>query len=397
MVLPAASNSRRSRSLPAGIGLLAALLLIGGCTDSGAGKLEDAAASVLPVEVATAAREPIVASYSATATLEAVGDAKVVAKASGIVLKLLVEEGAQVKRGDLLALLDDDAARNRLAQAEASLKKAEAAFEKADRGYALRIVARTQYDTDKYDLATQKAVVEGARLELSWTHITAPISGVVARREIKLGNLVQANQELFEIVDLEPLQAVLNVPEHELHTLKPGQDVHLRVDALPGRRFEGQVARIAPVVDAASGTFRATCEFRNGGGELKPGMFGRIEVAYDERESALVVPRQALIEEDGETHVFVVEPAPTAPLAAPRGRPGEAVAASLEPARPGLVARRRAVSTGYSDGDRVEVREGLTDGERVITVGRNAVRDGTAVQPIEPAPTLGTITPDGAE
>ncbi|MBN8726320.1 MAG: efflux RND transporter periplasmic adaptor subunit [Xanthomonadales bacterium] len=396
MSLPVSRSPLNRTTFIVSAGLLLSLLVVAGCKGGPTSGASDVA-TALPVETATVSQQPITANYSGTATLEAVGDAKVVAKTGGIVLKLAVEEGARVKKGDLLAQIDDEAPRNKLAQAEATLRKAQAAFEKADKGYALKIVPRAQYDTDKYDMEAQKAVVEGARLELSWTRITAPISGVVARREIKLGNLVQANQELFEIVDLEPLQAVLNVPERDLHTLKGGQEVRLRVDALPGKTFDGRVARIAPVVDATSGTFRATCEFRDASGQLMPGMFGRIEVAYDERHAAIVVPRQALIEEDGETYVFVVEAAPPAPPAPAKGKPGEAIAANGAAAAPAFVARRRVVGTGYADGDRVEVREGLAEGERVITVGRNAVRDGTAVQVIEAAPTLATAKPDAAE
>jgi membrane fusion protein (multidrug efflux system) len=200
---------------------------------------------------------------------------------------------------------------------------------------------------------------------------------------------VQTNQNLFEIVDMDPLQAVLNVPERDLGTLKAGQHVQMRVDALAGKTFDGVIARIAPVVDAASGTFRATCEFRDSS-TLKPGMFGRIDVAYDQRHDALVVPRAAIVEEDGESSVFVVEPAPPKPAtpAAAKGKPGEAVAAErVKPAPPGFVAKRRLVKTGYAEGDRIEIRDGLADGERVITIGRNAVRDGTEVQVLDNTPT----------
>ncbi len=343
--------------------------------------------AAVPVEVASARHQSVTANYSGTATLEAVGDAQVVAKTSGIVLKILVEEGQRVEKGQLLAQLDDEAARNKLAQAEATLKKAQAAFDKAEKGFELKITPRTQYDSDKYDLETQKAVAAGARLDLSYTRVVAPIAGVVAKRSIKIGNLVQVNQSLFQVVDLDPLEAVLNVPERDLDTLKPGQPVQMKVDALGGRSFTGTIARIAPVVEAASGTFRATCQFRDDSRQLKPGMFGRIEVAYDQRHDALVVPRTAVVEEDGEAAVFVIEAAP--PKSAPAkpeakaGKPGEAVAA--EAPKPGFVAKRRIVKTGYAEGDRVEIRDGLAEGERVITIGRNAVRDGTEVQVLEHA------------
>lgn len=369
--------------------LAAAVAVMAGCA-GGQGSDKDAAKSAsVPVEVASASHQSVTANYSGTATLEAVGDAQVVSKATGIVLKMLVEEGTHVQKGQVLAMLDDDATRNKLAQATATLMKAQAAYDKSEKGVALKITPRADYDRDKYDLAAQRAVVAGAQIDLSYTRIVAPISGVVAKRSVKLGNLVQTNQALFQIVDLDPLQAVLNVPERDLDTLKAGQHVQMHVDALSGKSFEGTIARIAPVVDAASGTFRATCEFRDSTQTLKPGMFGRIEVAYDQRHDALVVPRNAIVEEDGESSVFVIEPAPAKPATAEKGvkgKPGEAVAAETsKPATPGFVAKRRIVKTGYAEGDRIEIREGLADGERVITIGRNAVREGTEVQVLESA------------
>ena len=376
--------------------LFAAIVMVAACSGGADGGNATAGAHAsIPVEVAAATHQSVTANYSGTATLEAVGDAQVVSKTSGIVLKILVEEGMRVHQGQVLALLDDDTARNKLAQATGTLRKAQSAFDKSEKGLALKITPRTQYDSDKYDLETQRAVVAGAQLDVSYTRIVAPISGVIAKRSIKLGNLVQTNQNLFQIVDMNPLQAVLNVPERDLGTLKPGQSVRLSVDALSGKTFVGTIARIAPVVDAASGTFRATCEFRDATATLKPGMFGRVEVAYDQRHDALVVPRAAIVEEDGESSVFVIEPAPIKPIvpSAVKAKPGEAAAAErAKPALPAFVAKRRIVKTGYAEADRIEIREGLQDGERVITIGRNAVRDGTEVQVIDATPVIATAT-----
>jgi membrane fusion protein (multidrug efflux system) len=379
----------------AGTLALAALIAVSaGCGKGDDATKDSAAQAAIPVEVASASHQAVTANYSGTATLEAVGEAQVVAKTSGIILKLLAEEGMRVEKGQLLAQLDDEAVRNKLAQAQATLKKAEAAFDKSEKGIAKNLIPRADYDRDKFDLEMQRAVVAGAQIDLSYTHIAAPISGVIAKRSVKVGNLVQVNQMLFQIVDMEPLQAVLNVPERDLDTLKAGQPVHLRVDALPEKSFDGIVARIAPVVDATSGTFRATCEFRDSTRVLKPGMFGRIDVVYDQRHDALVVPRSALVEEDGESAVFVIEPAPPKKADAKdakakekeKGKPGEAVAAEKKADVPLFVAKRRVVKTGYSENDRVEVRDGLKDGERVITIGRNAVRDGTEVTVLTPPP-----------
>jgi membrane fusion protein (multidrug efflux system) len=386
---PSSSPSRARRAVPT-LALLALVTALAGCGggENGA-KDANAQTAAIPVEVAPASHQAVTANYSGTATLEAIGDAQVVSKTSGIILKILVEEGMRVQKGQLLAQLDDDAVRNKLDQATATLKKAQAAYDKSEKGIAKNLIPRSDFDRDKFDLETQHAVVAGAQIDLSYTRILAPISGVIAKRSVKVGNLVTVNQALFQIVDMDPLQAVLNVPERDLDTLKAGQPVHLRVDSLPDKNFDGIVARIAPVVDATSGTFRATCEFRDSTQTLKPGMFGRIDVVYDQRHDALVVPRSALVEEDGESSVFVLEPAPPKkpdPNAKPpKGKPGEAVAAeNAKPAAPLFVAKRRIVKTGYTEGDRIEIRDGLADGERVITIGRNAVRDGTEVQVLDP-------------
>ena len=386
------SSPFRARRAAGTLALAVLIAVSAGCGGANGPGKDATAQAAIPVEVAQASHQAVTANYSGTATLEAVGEAQVVAKTSGIILKLLVEEGMRVEKGQLLAQLDDDAARNKLLQASATLKKAQAAFDKSEKGIAKSLIPRSDYDRDKFDLETQHAVVEGAKIELAYTRILAPISGVIAKRSVKLGNLVTVNQALFQIVDMEPLQAVLNVPERDLGTLKSGQPVHLRVDALPDQNFEGTVARIAPVVDAASGTFRATCEFRDATRTLKPGMFGRIDVVYDQRHDALVVPRSALVEEDGESSVFVIEPAPPKKVddknkdAKSNGKSGEAVAAEKKADVPLFVAKRRVVKTGYSENDRIEVRDGLKDGERVITIGRNAVRDGTEVTVLTPPP-----------
>jgi membrane fusion protein (multidrug efflux system) len=186
---------------------------------------------------------------------------------------------------------------------------------------------------------------------------------------------------------MDPLQAVLNVPERQLGILKQGQAVQLEADALVGKTFTGDILRVAPVVDPASGTFRVTCEFHDKTGELKPGMFGRVAIVYDHRDDALTVPRSALVEEDGETAVFVVDkappPAPAKDAKDSKDAKAVVVKTDAKPAAPvieGLVAHRKLVKIGYSDGDKVEIRSGLDEGMQVITVGRNAVRDGTSVQ-----------------
>jgi membrane fusion protein (multidrug efflux system) len=363
--------------------ILAILFIAGlssGCNKEGAAAAAKASnVDAVPVEVAAAARNEINASYSGTAALITDHEAQVTSKTSGVLKKLLVEEGMTVHEGQLLAELDDAAAIASVAQAEALMHKADATFAYAEQSIKKSLIPKRDYDQANFDMLSQRAAYQTAKLQLTYTRIVAPVSGVIAERSVKLGNLIQVNQNLFRIVSMDPLQAVLNVPERQLGILKQGQVVELQADALGERKFPGTILRVAPVVDATSGTFRVTCEFR-GQSDLKPGMFGRVEIVYDHRADALTVPRSAVIEEDGETAVFVVDKAPPAAPSKDDKKADAKADAKAAVAVDKFVAHRKLVKVGYSDGDKVEIRSGINEGAQVITVGRNAVRDGTSVQ-----------------
>ena len=367
-------------------GVSMVLCAVSACnSDGAAAQVKDAksAVSAVPVEVAKVARGPISASYSGTAALTADHEAQVTSKVSGVLMKLHVEEGMAVQEGQLLAELDNASAIASAAQAEALMHKADATFAYAEQSIKKELISKREYDQANFDMLSQRAAYQTAKLQLTYTRIVAPVSGVIAERSVKLGNLIQVNQNLFRIVGMDPLQAVLNVPERQLGILQAGQVVQLEADALAGKTFAGDILRIAPTVDPASGTFRVTCEFHDKTGQIKPGMFGRIEIVYDHRDDALTVPRSALIEEDGETAVFVVDKAiiATATATATKTITGKTeTKVTSTPPTESFVAHRKLVKIGYSDGDKVEIRSGIDEGTSVITVGRNAVRDGTTVQ-----------------
>ena len=379
------------------LAIVTAAVALSGCGNGGGAQAKEAEKSsvnAVPVEVATVAKNAVNASYNGTATLVADHEAQVASKATGVLIKVLVEEGMTVHEGQLLAELDNSTATAAVAQAEAQMNKADATFQYAEQSIKKQLISKREYDQANFEMLAQKALLQTARLQLAYTRIVAPVSGVIAERSVKVGNLIQVNQNLFRIVGMDPLQAVLNVPERQLGILKAGQAVQLEADALPGKKFTGDILRIAPTVDAASGTFRVTCQFHDKTATLKPGMFGRIDIVYDHRDEAVTIPRSALIEEDGETAVFVVDAAPVKVPAADSNKAKDADKAktaakdskdtkAIVASTPGFVAHRKLVQIGYSDGDKVEIRSGVDIGARVITVGRNAVRDGTAVQVLD--------------
>jgi membrane fusion protein (multidrug efflux system) len=339
------------------IALLSAAALLAGCKGGGdaqAKEGEDKGPEAIPVEVERVARRAIAASYANTATLEPRAESQVVAKTSGVALEVMAEEGQTVRAGQPLVRLDADRARLQAAQSGAQLRKLEANYARARQLEAQQMVSANDLDQLRFDVENARAVNRLADLELSYTTVVAPISGVIASRDIKPGNFVQINSPIFRIVDSSRLEATLNVPEREIAKLKPGQGVELTADALPGKRFAGTVDRVSPVVDTGTGTFRVVAAFA-GDGELQPGMFTRLSINYDQRADALVIPRVALLEDGGEPALYVV-------------RDG--------------TASRVAVKLGYADGGWIEVREGLKEGDAVVVAGKAALREGSAVQVI---------------
>ena len=319
----------------------------------------------VPVEVAKAARSEVTAAFQGTANLVPEAEADVVTKTSGVVLKINVEEGDHVVAGQVLAQLDSDRQRLAVKQSEANLNKLENDFKRQQELIGRKLISQDVFDRSRYDLDTQRAAYDIAKLELSYTEIRAPIGGVVSKRMVKVGNLIQLNQPLFKIDDFDPLEAMINVPEREMRLIAADQPVQMLVDALPDAVFTGEVARVSPVVDATTGTFRVVAQFKDASGQLRSGMFGRVRIIYDQRADVLVVPRSALVGDDKDASVFVVEDD---------------------------TAKRRKVRLGYADGGKVEVTEGIKDGEQVVTLGQAALRDGAKVQVINPDPPVAVAT-----
>ncbi len=309
----------------------------------------------IPVEMALVKRESISSNFQGTAALEAEAVAQVVAKTSGVILTIRVEEGQSVARGALLAQLENDRQRLSLAQASANLRKVQNDLKRQTELFNRKLIGSGVFEQLKFDLETQKASYDIAALELSYTEIRAPISGTVSQRMVKLGNQINVGQALFRIDDFDPLEARVAVPERDMRVIKAGQAVQMLVDAMPGQVFIGSVARVSPVVDPKTGTFDVIAQFNDASQTLRSGMFGRVNIVTAVHDNAMIVPRVALLTEDGAAAVYVVVDSKVV---------------------------RKAVTVGFTGDGRSEILTGLTVGDQVVTLGQNAVREGSLVQVI---------------
>lgn len=308
--------------------------------------------AAIPVETDVSRIGSISAFFTGTATLEAEEEADVVAKASGVVQRLLVEEGDFVEEGQILAELDAERSSLELSQMEANLKRLENDHRRNEELFNKHLISAETYELAKFQYESEKAAVELARLRIKYSSIRTPIRGVVSERMVKVGAMVAENQAAFRVTDFDPLLAILYVPERELPKLRKGQTTELLVDAARDRTFKGTVKRISPVVDPATGTFKVTVEAHDASGLLKPGMLARVNITYDVHDGAVLVPKEAVVTEDNESTLFIVRDS---------------------------VAYKRVVETGYDNQLLIEITSGLEPDLVVVTAGQTTLRDSAKV------------------
>lgn len=341
-----------------GPAVLACAFLLGACSQDEAA--EDAAADVeaeeeappVPVETSSPTRGDIFAVYAGTAPIEAFAEADVIAKVAGEIREILVEEGMDVTKGQVLARLDGDMLRLGLNESEARLRKLQRDYERNVDLKEKGLISTGDFDKIRYEMEALEASYNLAKLELDYTQIRAPIDGVISERYAKIGNTIAVGDPVFRVTSFDPLVAYLHVPEREYRNIKEGQLAGIEIDALQGQPVVAAVTRVSPIVDPATGTFKITIEITDPERRIKPGMFGRIGIVYDKHENALQIPRSAILEEDGETSVFVV----------------------VEDK-----ATRKAVTTGYSNKGMVEIVTGIDDGDRIVTVGHVGLKEDATV------------------
>jgi len=366
----------------AGLGLVIFNQFLDRAGSSKSGK----ASRAVPVEVAQIQRGPIASQRTFSGELEALAEFVVAPKVSGRVERVIVDIADTVKRGQVMAELDNDEYVQAVAQAEAdllvaraNLSEAKSTLEIAKREFkrSESLLERGIVSGSDFDAASQNQLAKQAQLEvaaaqvtkaesslktanirLGYTKVTAGWTGgdenrIVAERYVDEGQTVAANEPLLSIVELHPIVGVVFVNERDYAYLKPGQLVSLTTDAYPGEQFTGRIDRIAPVFRKSTRQARIEMTIDNPQHRLKPGLFIRATVVLARVPEATIVPEQALTLRDDRSGVFIVS------------EDGRSVA-------------WREVKVGIREGNRVQVEgEGLSG--LVVTLGQQLVNDGTPI------------------
>jgi RND family efflux transporter MFP subunit len=340
----------------------------------------------VPVEVAQIQHGPIALRRTFSGELEALAEFVVAPKVSGRVERVIVNIADTIKRGQVVAELDNDEYVQAVAQAHsdlevaiAKLSQAKSALEIANREFkrAESLLKRKVTSDSEFDVARQEQLekqaqfkvaaaqvtkaessLETANIRLGYTKVTAGWTGgdehrVVAERYVDEGQTVAANAPLLLIVELHPIIGVIFVTERDYAHLKPGQHVSLTTDAYPGKKYTGRIDRIAPVFRKSSRQARVEMTIENSQHRLKPGMFIRATVVLAQVTEATIVPEQALTKRNDRSGIFIVS-------------------------EDGRSVTWRGVKVGIRESGRVQVGgQGLSG--RVVTLGQQLLDDESPV------------------
>ena len=320
-----------------------------------------------PVVVAPVEAHRIEDRIEATGELLARSQAAVASQVGGQITRIVRDEGQALAAGDLVLEIDPerrqleaDSARALLAQAEAQAGEAERELARMERLHAQGVASDARLDEARTALRSLRASRDALRAQFGMSErslrdssVTAPFAGLVARRHVSAGEYVTPGQTLFDLVALDPIEVEFHVPERDSGLVSVGASVDVRVAPFPDESFRATVSVVSPVIDAATRTLRVKASLPNPEGRLRPGLFARADLGVAVREGVAMIPEEAVLQRaDGPVAFRLID--------------GDHV-------------ERRGLELGVIREGRIEVRDGLAVGDRVVVRGQSELMHGSVV------------------
>ncbi len=321
----------------------------------GGGRRPDA---TVAVEVEQVRRGSLAREILVSGVLAPVRSVGVNAQLTGALLAVRAEEGTWASQGQVLAEVDSRELRAQLRSAEAALALGKSTAERSERLLKDRVVTPAEYERDQAALAGAQASVDGLRTRLGYALVRSPIAGVVTEKRVEAGDVVQTQTRLFTVADVSTLVVRVQVSELDITGLKDGQTATVTIDAFGSRRFEGRIRRIFPAADST--TRMVPVEIGLTGAavkQLKPGYLARVTVRVGERPGVLLARATARVGSREAPAVFVVR---------------------------GTKVERRLVRLGQTSGDQIEILDGVREGESIVVLGADQLRDGATIRIVAP-------------
>lgn len=307
----------------------------------------------LPVSVISTERGDIDSVMIFSSNVDSEQQVKVYPMAGGILEEIKKDEGDRVRKGDILARLDDreatlneEKARLNYDQLAAELKRQTELFEK-------NMISEDAFEKQKFSTENARLDWQTKKLQLSYTRITTPIDGMVGRREIKVGNRINVSDLAFTVIGIEEKIVVVHVPEQNRQDIQIGQKAVL---SAPGVDIPARVKRFSPAVDPESGTVKVTVSATDPDNRLAIGQFVNVRLIRSVHQNALLISKEALVFEGGKIFVFKMNPDQTV--------------------------TKVEIKTDFESGFKAEIVSGLTDGDQVVTAGKSSIKSGDKVRVI---------------
>ncbi|MEP6709278.1 MAG: efflux RND transporter periplasmic adaptor subunit [Verrucomicrobiota bacterium] len=319
----------------------------------------------MPLETVTSAQvkeEDWAPLLSAVGSISPVQGAMVSTELPGTVAQIGFESGATVKKGDLLVHLDTSAEEAQLRSADADTELARTDLARARDLATRKVISKAELDAAESKFKQKSAMTENMRAMIAKKTVTAPFDGAAGIRQVNVGQMVNAGQQIVPLQSLDPVFADFALPQQHFAQLSPGLEVRVTTDAIPGRVFTGKLTAVNSMVDVATRNVAVQATLDNPEHLLRPGMFAKIEVVLPEKHRALVIPGSAIAYAPFGDSVFLIEKKK-----------------DPKSGKESQMIRQQFIRLGEARGDFVSVTTGLKAGETVVGTGVFKLRNGMAV------------------
>ena len=345
-------------------GLVALVIMLVGIKAMQIAKMMSSPKQMPPTTVSSAVvkEEDWAPMLSAVGSVSAVQGAVVSTELGGVVAQINFQNGGEAKKDDMLMKLDTSAEEAQLKSSEADLELARADLQRARDLAARKVISRADQDAAESKFNRLQAVVDQMRSNIRKKSVIAPFDGQLGIRQVNVGQSIDARQPVVQLTALDPVFVDFSLPEQYLPQLAQGLEVHVRVDALPGREFKGKLTAVNSMVDSVTRNVTAQATLENPDHALRPGMFAKVAVLLPQKGKSLVIPGSAVSYAPFGDSVYVIEKKK-----------------DEKTGKESQVLRQQFVRIGEARGDFVSVTQGLKGGETIVSTGVFKLRNGMTV------------------
>jgi membrane fusion protein (multidrug efflux system) len=332
------------------------ILLFYGCTEkqasAGGFKLPPT-----PVEIAEVKVQDIADKFIVVGTIEAIEGVTIVSEIDASVKSLPFEEGSFIKKGDLIAQLDDSQLSAEVNRTDALYVQSKASYKRVKTIVDQNAGTPQDLDDALANLKVAEANYELAKARLNKTKVSAPFDGIIGTRKTSVGAFLRTGQEITQLANLNEIRVSFSAPERYLAQLKRNAEVIVSSTVFPGYTLNGKIIAIEPMLDAETRNVNIVARVKNPDQKFRPGMSANVAVVLTEKQHALTIPNEAIFAKGNQSFVYIVNKD------------------NIVTAVP--------ITTGLQLPDIVEVVNGLKDGMAVVKAGHQKLFEGAKVMPVD--------------